>query len=428
VSEPAAGPPVRLIGPALSVEGVWRVESARVIAALARHVGDVAVAEDLAQDAFVAALQQWPGTGIPDNPRSWLVSVAKRRFIDSLRRRAVFDSRRGELTHQSEDRQHQDGKDFDAAAEEVGDDLLRLMFMCCHPVLSRDARVALTLRLVGGLTTEQIARAYMVKEAAISQRVVRAKRTLSESRARFELPGSTQLSERVDAVLEVLYLVFNEGYVTTSGTGWTKPTLCYEALRLGRVLAELVPTEAEVHGLVALMELQSSRLGARSTAAGEPVLLADQDRNRWDQLLVHRGLVALERAARLGHGLGRYGLQAAIASCHVRAPSAAGTDWERVVALYDALAELEPSPIVELNRAVAVAMAYGPEAALEIVDSLGSVSVLHGYHLFWSVRGSLLERLGRRDEARREFERAAVLTRNQREQELLRARAVAASP
>jgi RNA polymerase sigma factor (sigma-70 family) len=365
---------------------VWRVESARVIAALARHVGDVAVAEDLAQDAFVAALEQWPAAGIPDNPRGWPVTVGKRRFIDSWRRRALFDSRRHELVRQDEASHQLAEEDFDAAAEEVNDDLLRLMFICCHPVLSRPARVALTLRLVGGLTTKQIARAYVVKETTISQRVVRAKKTLSEVHARFELPLAAELAERLEPVLEVLYLTFNEGYVTTSGPEWTKPTLCHEALRLGRVLARLLPGEPEVHGLVALMELQASRLRARSGPGGEPVLLADQDRRHWDQVLLHRGFVALDLAASVGDGLRRYGLQAAIAACHARAGSLAETDWARIVALYDALAEVAPSPIVDLNRAVAVSMAYGAEAALEIIDSLRFDPVLDGYHLLPSVQ------------------------------------------
>jgi RNA polymerase sigma factor (sigma-70 family) len=378
----------------------------------------------MAHDALVAALEKWPVSGIPDNPRSWLVTVAKRRFIDSLRRKAALDARRDNLGAQQLARQVQSAEDYDAVTEEVSDNVLRLMFMCCHPVLSRDARVALTLRTVGGLTTEQIARAYVVKEATIAQRVVRAKRALAEARVRFELPAGTALADRLAPVLEVLYLTFNEGYVATSGDQWAVPVLCHEALRLGRVLAELLPGEAEAHGLVALMEIQSSRLRARVGPRGEAVLLPDQDRRLWDQLLVRRGLAALDRAAGLGHGLGPYGLQAAIAACHAQARTLAGTDWARITALYDALAAISPSPIVELNRAVAVCMAYGPQAGLDVLDAIGPHPAVESYYLFSSVRGDILEKLGRLAEARHEFERAARLTRNEPERRLLLARAV----
>jgi RNA polymerase sigma factor (sigma-70 family) len=412
-----------------SYEAVWRIESARVIAALARRTGDVGLAEDLAQDAFVSALEQWPVSGVPDKPGAWLVTVGKRRWFDTLRRKGVLEGKQADLTRQAEVRQQLTDADFDDVDEEVGDDRLRLIFTACHPVLPREARVALTLRLVAGLTTEEIARAYLVREPTVAQRVVRAKRSLSEARVPFELPPANQLQERLEAVLEVVYLVFNEGYTATAGEQWARPELCHEALRLGRIIAHLLPAEPEVHGLVALMEVQASRLHARLGPHGEPVLLADQDRSRWDPLLVRRGLAALERASELanlpgnGRGLGQYGLQAAIAACHARAATLAATDWTRICALYEALAQVAPSPVVELNRAVALSMAYGPEAGLEVVDSLVVDPLLAGYYLLPSVRGDLLAKLGRFDEARADLERAASLTHNEREQQLLLERA-----
>jgi len=412
-----------------SYEAVWRIESARVIAALARRTGDVGLAEDLAQDAFVSALEQWPVSGVPDKPGAWLVTVGKRRWFDTLRRKGVLEGKQADLTRQAEVRQQLTDADFDDVDEEVGDDRLRLIFTACHPVLPREARVALTLRLVAGLTTEEIARAYLVREPTVAQRVVRAKRSLSEARVPFELPPANQLQERLEAVLEVVYLVFNEGYTATAGEQWARPELCHEALRLGRIIAHLLPDEPEVHGLVALMEVQASRLHARLGPHGEPVLLADQDRSRWDPLLVRRGLAALERASELanlprnGRGLGQYGLQAAIAACHARAATLAATDWARICALYEALAQVAPSPVVELNRAVALSMAYGPEAGLEVVDSLVVDPLLAGYYLLPSVRGDLLAKLGRFDEARADLERAASLTHNEREQQLLLERA-----
>jgi RNA polymerase sigma factor (sigma-70 family) len=348
-----------------AVEAVWRIESAKVTALLARGVGDVALAEDLAQDALVAALEQWPIQGLPANPGGWLVTVAKRRLIDRLRRTSVLESKQNEIFWQTLRRQDVAATDFEVVEEVIDDDLLRLVFVACHPDLSRDAQVALTLRLVAGLTTEEIARAFLVSEATISQRIVRAKRTLSQSRVAFELPSPDQITERLESVLEVIYLVFNEGYAATAGSTWTRPELCSEALRIARMLAELAPTEYEVHGLVALMEIQGSRLRARVGPAGEPVLLADQDRSRWDLLMIRRGLAALERSAKLGKGLGPYGLQAAIAACHAQARTLAETDWACVSALYDALAEIAPSPVVDLNRAVALAMAFGPEAGVD---------------------------------------------------------------
>ena len=406
-----------------AIEAVWRIESARLIAGLTRLVRDVGVAEDLAQDALVAALEQWPASGVPDNPGAWLMATAKHRAIDGLRRGKMLERKHEELGAELEARQ-ETAPDFDAAIDDhVGDDLLRLMFISCHPVLSTEARTALTLRLLGGLTTEEIARAFLVPVATIAQRIVRAKRTLAEARVPFEVPRGTELAARLASVLEVIYLVFNEGYSATAGDDWVRPALCEDALRLGRILAELMPDEPEVHALVALMEIQASRLRARVGPSGEPILLLDQDRARWDHLLVRRGLAALERAEELGGSLGPYALQAAIAACHARAPTPEQTDWTRITALYDALAQLAPSPVVELNRGVAYGMAFGPAAGLEIVDPLMSEPALERYHLLASVRGDLLARLGRVAEARAEFERAAALTRNARERELLLARA-----
>jgi RNA polymerase sigma factor (sigma-70 family) len=410
-----------------AIEAVWRIESARLIAGLARKAGDVGRAEDLAQDALVAALEQWPRSGIPDNPGAWLMTTAKRRAIDLYRRGKMAERKHEELGFELEARQELAVPDLEAALDDhVGDDLLGLMFTACHPVLSTEARVALTLRLLGGLTTEEIARAYLVPVATVAQRIVRAKRTLAEARVPFEVPRGADLTARVSSVLEVLYLIFNEGYSATAGDDWMRPALCEDALRLGRILAELAPGEPEAHGLVALMEIQTSRTVARTGPSGEPVLLLDQDRSRWDRLLIRRGLAALARAEELGGALGPYALQAAIAACHARAVTAAETDWVRIAALYDALAQLAPSPVVELNRAVAVAMAFGPAAGLELVDALTTEPLLRDYHLLPSVRGDFLARLGRFEEARAEFERAATLTRNQREQALLLERAAAA--
>ncbi len=409
-----------------AIEAVWRIESARLIAGLARIVRDVGLAEDLAQDALVAALERWPESGIPDNPGAWLMATAKHRAIDLLRRNTLLDRKHEELGREIEARQEMSVADFEAAADDdIGDDLLSLMFTSCHPVLSTEARVALTLRLLGGLETSEIARAFLVPEPTIAQRIVRAKRALAEARVPFEVPRGAELSARLSSVLEVLYLVFNEGYSATAGDDWMRPALCEDALRLGRILAGLLPKEPEVHGLVALMEIQASRLRARVGPAGEPVLLLDQDRARWDQLLIRRGLAALERAEALGGALGPYALQAAIAACHARARTAAETDWARIAALYEALARLTLSPVVELNRAVAVGMASGPEAGLELADRLTSEPSLAAYHLLPSVRGDLLAKLGRSDEARAEFERAASLTRNARERKLLLERAAA---
>jgi RNA polymerase sigma factor (sigma-70 family) len=406
-----------------TIDAVWRIESARLIAGLTRVVRDVAVAEDLAQDALVAALEQWPSEGIPDNPGAWLMVTAKRRGVDALRRRVVLERKQELLVREQEMLQQLDQPDLAAQVDDVEDDVLRLIFMTCHPVLSREARVALTLRLLGGLSTPEIAHAFLVSEGTVAQRIVRAKRTLSEAQVPFEVPGRDELADRLSAVLEVVYLVFNEGYAATSGEHWIRPHLCEDALRLGRILAALMPRETEVHGLLALMELQASRLRARVGPDGEPVLLADQDRTRWDGVLVQRGLAELRRAEELAGALGPYTLEAAIAACHARARSVEETDWPRVVALYDALAALTGSPVVELNRAVAVAMAFGPEAGLELVDALAGERALRGYHLLATVRGDLLERLGRADEARAEFERAAELCDNERERELLRSRA-----
>ena len=406
-----------------AIDAVWRIESARIIAGLTRIVRDVGLAEELAQDALVAALEQWPESGIPDNPGAWLMATAKHRAIDNFRRNKRLERKREELGRELQ-AQEMAVPDFSAALDDdIGDDLLRLIFISCHPVLSTEARVALTLRLLGGLTTEEIARAFLAPEPTVAQRIVRAKRTLAEERVPFEVPRGSELAARLASVLEVLYLIFNEGYSATAGDDWMRPALCEDALRLGRILAELAPQEQEVHGLVALMEIQASRARARAGPAGEPILLLDQNRALWDQLLIHRGFAALDRAEKLGGLRGPYTLQAAIAACHARALVAEETDWERIVALYDALGRLTPSPIVELNRAVAVAMASGPAAGLELVDALTAEPSLRGYHLLPSVRGELLRKLGRFDEARSEFERAASLTRNSRERELLHERA-----
>ncbi len=409
-----------------AIDAVWRIESARVIAGLARIVRDIGVAEDLAQDALVAALEQWPESGVPDKPGAWLMAIGKRRAIDLLRRNIRLERKQEELGRELEVEQELAEPDLEAAIDDdIGDDLLRLMFTACHPVLSTEARVALTLRLLGGLTTDEIARAFLVSETTIAQRIVRAKRTLAEAHVPFEVPVEVERAARLSSVLEVIYLVFNEGYSATAGNDWLRPALCEDALRLGRILAELAPREPEVHGLVALMEVQASRSGARTGPSGEPVLLLDQDRARWDHVLIRRGLAALERAEALGGALGPYALQAAIAACHARARTPEETDWARIAALYDALSQLAPSPVVELNRAVAIAMAFGPAAGLELVDALTSEPSLEGYHLLPSVRGDLLHKLGRFDEARAEFERAASLTRNARERELLIERAAA---
>jgi RNA polymerase sigma factor (sigma-70 family) len=413
-----------------TIDAVWRIESARLIAGLVRMVRDVGLAEELAQDALVTALERWPRDGVPDNPGAWLMATAKHRAIDRLRRSKLLQRKHELLAHELEDEQ----ADMTALAESardveldggIGDDLLRLVFIACHPVLSTEARVALTLRLLGGLATDEIARAFLVPEATIAQRIVRAKRTLAQANVPFELPRGDELETRLSSVLAVLYLVFNEGYSATAGDDWMRPQLCDEALRLGRIVAGLMPREPEVHGLVALMEIQASRTHARTGPGGEPVLLLDQDRARWDQLLIRRGLAALERAEQLGGAGGPYALQAAIAACHARALAPRDTDWPRIAALYAALARLAPSPVVELNRAVAVSMASGPAEALAIVDAIAAEPALKAYHLLPSVRGDLLAKLGRHDEARAEFERAASLTRNARERELLLGRAAA---
>lgn len=407
-----------------AIDAVWRMESARVIAGLVRMVRDVGLAEELAQDALVAALEKWPETGVPDNPGAWLTTTARNRAIDRLRHLKLRDEKHLQVAYELEQLQDDaDRRDEHLLDDPVGDDLLRLMFISCHPVLPPESRVALTLRLLGGLETGEIARAFLAPEATVAQRIVRAKRTLAEANVPFEIPRREELPERLSAVLGVVYLVFNEGYAASTGDDWIRPALCEEALRLGRVLAGLMPDESEVHGLVALMEIQASRLHARIGADGEPILLLDQDRSRWDRLLIGRGLAALERAQRLGGALGPYALQAAIAACHARAVTAADTDWVRIVALYDALAQLAPSPVVELNRAVAVSMAFGPQVALERVDALRGEPKLAGYHLLPSVRGDLLFKLGREPEARVEFERAAALAGNGRERALLLARA-----
>ena len=407
-----------------AIDAVWRIESAKLIAGLTRIVGDVGIAEDLAQDALVAALERWPESGVPDNPGAWLMATAKHRAIDQLRRRTMLDRKHEQLGHELEAQQEAAVPDLDAAIDDhVGDDLLRLMFISCHPVLSTEAQVALTLRLLGGLTTDEIARAFLVPEPTVAQRIVRAKRTLSEAHIPFEVPRREEVDARLSSVLNVIYLVFNEGYTATAGDDWLRPALCDDALRLGRILAELAPSEPEVHGLVALMELQASRTRARVGPSGEPILLLDQNRARWDRLLINRGLAALQRAEELGGALGVYALQAAIAACHARARTNEETDWERIVSLYDALRRLVPSPVIELNRAVAVAMAVGPRAGLELVDKLTSEPSLKSYHLLPSVRGDFLKKLGRLDEARAEFERAAKMTRNERERRLLLERA-----
>jgi RNA polymerase sigma factor (sigma-70 family) len=405
-----------------AIEAIWRIESARLIAGLARVVGDIGTAEELAQDALVAALEQWPTEGVPDRPGAWLMATAKHRAIDLIRRRKTLERKHEEIGRDIN--RVQEDFDLDTAIDEdVGDDLLGLIFTACHPILSKDARVALTLRVLGGLTTDEIARAFLVPVSTIAQRIVRAKRTLAEAHVRFEVPRGAERGARLSSVLEVIYLIFNEGYSATAGDNWVRPALCEEALRLGRILAELVPTEPEVHGVVALMEIHSSRLRARVGPSGEPVLLLDQDRARWDRLLIRRGLAALERAERLGGALGPYALQAAIAACHARAVTAEKTDWPRIVALYDAVAQLAPSPVVELNRAVAVGMAFGPAAGLDLVDALVAEPSLKSYHLLPAVRGDLLRKLGRSEEARAEFERAASLTQNAQERKLLQKRA-----
>jgi RNA polymerase sigma factor (sigma-70 family) len=408
------------------IDAVWRIESARLIAGLARLVGDVGLAEDLAQDALVAALEQWPASGIPDNPGAWLMATAKHRAIDHLRRRKMQDTKHEHLGREMDERQRSPEEMLaDALDDQVGDNLLSLIFTACHPVLTTEARVALTLRLLGGLTTDEIARAFLVPKSTIQQRIVRAKRTLAAARVPFEVPRGPELAARLESVLEVIYLVFNEGYSATAGGDWVRPALCEDALRLGRILAELAPNQPEVHGLVALMELQASRIRARVSPTGEPILLLDQDRGRWDHLLIGRGLAALTRAEAPGGAYGPYGLQAAIAACHARAGTPEETDWTRIVALYDALAQLLPSPVVELNRAVALAMAFGPAAGLELVDSLRDDPALAGYHLLPSVRGDLLAKLGRFGEARAEFARAAAMTQNARERALLQRKAEA---
>ncbi len=406
-----------------TIEAVWRIESARLIAALTRLTRDIARAEDLAQDALVAALEQWPQTGIPDNPGAWLMATAKHRAIDHLRRNTRLQTKLAELAPQIAEKEQAVPDYVTAIDDNVGDDLLRLIFISCHPILSLEAQLALTLRMLGGLTTDEIARAFLVPEPTIAQRIVRAKRTLTESRIPFEVPRGPELEARLASVLKVIYLIFNEGYSATAGDDWLRPALCEEALRLGRILATLVPNETEAHGLVALMEIQASRIKARITPTGEPILLLDQNRAQWDQLLIHRGLAALEHAQQLSTAQGPYTLQAAIAACHARATTPGATDWTQIAALYTTLAQTNPSPIVELNRAVAISMARGPQAGLDIVDSLTTEPSLKNYHLLPSVRGDLLAKLNRHREAQTEFERAAALTRNTRERELLLNRA-----
>jgi RNA polymerase sigma factor (sigma-70 family) len=407
-----------------AIEAVWRIESARLIAGLARMVRDVGLAEDLAQDALVAAMEKWPQTGVPDNPGAWLMATAKNRAIDRMRREQTYERKREEVARDTGALFALERSEFEAAADdEIGDDLLALIFTCCHPLLSREARVALTLRLLGGLTTAEIASAFLASEATVAQRLVRAKRTLREAQVPFEVPRGAELDERLPSVLEVIYLVFNEGYAASAGEEWVRADLCEEALRLGRILAELTPQEPEAHGLVALMEIQASRNAARRGPGGAPVLLLDQDRGRWDPLLIVRGLRALERAEGLPRPLGPYGLQAAIAACHARAIRAEETDWIRIAALYEVLAQIAPSPIVELNRAVAIAMAFGPEAGLAVIDEIADEPALAKYHLLPSARGDLLEKSGRHEEAASEFRRAAELTNNERERELLLSRA-----
>jgi RNA polymerase sigma-70 factor (ECF subfamily) len=410
-----------------AIDAVWRIESAKLIAALARMVhGDVGLAEDLAQDALLAALEKWPQTGVPDNPGAWLMATAKRRAIDMFRRNRMLDRKHGQLGVELEAQIESAVPDLDAALDDpIGDDLLRLVFTCCHPVLTQEARVALTLRMLGGLTTEEIARAFLVPVPTVAQRIVRAKKTLADAKVPFEVPRGAELAERLSSVLGVIYLVFNEGYSATAGDDWMRPALCEDALRLGRILAELAPGEPEVHGLVALMEIQASRLRARTGPKGEPILLLDQDRGRWDHLLIRRGLAALERAESLGGALGPYALQAAIAACHARARAPEDTEWARIAALYGALSQLAPSPVVELNRAVALSMAFGPAAGLQLADTLMDEPSLKAYHLLPAVRGDFLAKLGRWDEARAELERAASLTQNARERDLLLERAAA---
>jgi RNA polymerase sigma-70 factor, ECF subfamily len=413
-------PPTDIHG---AIDAVWRIESAKLIASMARMVRDVGLAEDLAQEALVAALEQWPQSGVPDNPGAWLMATAKHRAIDLLRRRTLLETKHEELGREVAVREMAVPDLAAALDDNVGDDLLRLVFISCHPVLPTEARVALTLRLLGGLTTDEIARAFLVSEPTIAQRIVRAKRTLAEKKVPFETPRGAELSARLSSVLEVVYLIFNEGYSATAGDDWMRPALCEDALRLGRILAELVPKEPEVHGLVALMEIQASRSRARVGPSGEPVLLFDQNRAHWDQLLIRRGLAALERAEQLGGARGLYALQGATAACHARARTPEETDWARIVDLYGELARLAPSPVVDLNRAVALGMAYGPSAGLELVDTLTAEPSLKAYHLLPTVRGDLLAKLNRFDEAQAEFERAASLTRNARERELLLGRA-----
>ncbi|HZT09020.1 MAG TPA: RNA polymerase sigma factor [Chloroflexota bacterium] len=411
-----------------AIEAVWRIEAPRLIAGLARFVRDVGLAEDLAQDALVAALEQWPEDGIPNKPGAWLMATAKHRAVDHFRRSARLERKHELIGRAIADAGQWDTASIDESVDdEIDDDLLRLIFTACHPVLSTEARVALTLRLLGGLTTDEIARAFLVPEATVAQRIVRAKRTLAAAHVAFEVPRGPELAARLTSVLEVIYLIFNEGYAATAGDDWMRPGLCEDALRLGRVLAELTPDESEVHGLVALMEIQASRMRARVGPGGEPVLLLDQDRGRWDRILIHRGLAALARAEALGGALGPYGLQAAIAACHARARTPEETDWAKIAALYDALAQTAPSPVVELNRAVAVAKAFGPESGLAIVDALRGEPSLRTYHLLPSVRGELLSQLGRTSEASAEFARAASLTRNARERALLLGRAARAA-
>ena len=415
------------------IDAVWRIESAKIIAGLTRIVRDVGLAEELAQDALVAALERWPESGVPDNPGAWLMATAKHRAMDHFRRNKLLERKHEELGRELESQQESAVANFDAAFDTVndadfGDDLLRLVFISCHPVLATEARVALTLRLLGGLTTQEIARAFLVPEPTVAQRIVRAKRTLAEARVPFEVPRGPDLAARLSSVLEVIYLVFNEGYSATAGEDWMRPALCEDALRLGRILAGLAPNEPEVHGLVALMEIQASRSHARVSPSGEPILLLDQDRTRWDHLLIRHGLAALERAESLVGALGPYALQAAIAACHARAHIASETDWPRIATLYEALARLTPSPVVELNRAVAISMAFGPQAGLELVDNLIPEPSLKSYHLLPAVRGDLLKKLGRLDEARAEFARAASLAQNVRERTLLLSRAASCKP
>ncbi len=408
-----------------TVEAVWRMESGKIIAKLARMLRHIGLAEEIAQDALVAALEQWPKSGIPDNAGAWLMTTAKNRALDELRRRKLIERNQDAIVHEAPLMGEAAPAPEHAAGDDIGDDFLRLTFIACHPILSTEARTALTLRLLAGLTTAEIARAFLVAEPTIGQRIVRAKRTLTEAHIPFEVPTAAERAARLSSVLEVIYLIFNEGYAATAGDDWMRPALCEDALRLGRILAELMPQDAEIHGLAALMEIQASRMCARIDAAGDPVLLLEQNRGRWDQLLIHRGFAALDRAISLGGALGPYALQAAIAACHARARTASETDWHRIVALYDALAQVMPSPVVELNRAVAVSLAFGPAEALELVDALAHDARLRTYHWLPSVRGDLLEKLGRFDEARSEFSRAAGLARNTRESALLIGRAAA---